>query len=274
MLTGLVLRLLRPSMRVVFTSAAQRQHSRYTDFLMSKVDQVVATSAQSASFVRAETVVVPHGVDTDRFAPASKGELRHRLNLDHGSNYVGVFGAVRWSKGTDLFIEAMLRVLGDRPSWRAIVVGNVVPRQRDFASALKQRVEVAGLSERITFLGHVDDARDFIRAVDICVAPSRNEGFGLTPLEAMSSGVPVVASSAGSYAETVKHDSTGLLFETGDARSLEQSVVALMDDDLLRRRLGTAGREHVVASHSVRREAETLLDIYCSLARSRRDGSR
>ncbi|MDC9825773.1 glycosyltransferase family 4 protein [Devosia sp. ZB163] len=268
MLAGLLLRTLRPSTRVVFTSAAQRKHTRYTDFLMSKVDAVVATSGKSASFVDRESRIIPHGVNTARFSPVdSRSELKQQLGLDPGASYVGVFGAVRPSKGTDLFIDAMIANAGERPEWKALIVGNVVPAQRRYAEELQQRVAAASLSDRITFLGHVADARDYIRAVDICVAPSRNEGFGLTPLEAMSSGVPVIASSAGSYAETVVDGQSGLLFETGSSASLAQALVRLMDDDQLRMALGKSGRERVLASFSVEREAAALLDLYRGLAR-------
>jgi mannosyltransferase len=267
MLAGLLLRTLRPSMRVVFTSAAQRKHTRYTDFLMSKVDAVVATSERSASFVNRGSLVIPHGVDTERFSPAGdRRELKRHLGLDPGSFYAGVFGAVRPSKGTDLFIDAAITTAGTRPEWKAVVVGNVVPAQRRYLDELRQRVDAASLSHRISFLGHVADARDYIRAMDICVAPSRNEGFGLTPLEAMSSGVPVIASSAGSYAETVLDGRTGLLFKTGSAAALAGALDVLMDDDGRRRELGYSGRDHVEASFSVQREAAALLELYWVLA--------
>jgi mannosyltransferase len=269
MLVGLLVRMVRPSMRVVFTSAAQRKHTRYTDFLMSKVDAVVATSEKSASFVGREALIIPHGVDTERFSPTDRVELRRQLGLDPEASYVGVFGALRPSKGTDLFIEAMIAIAGQRPGWKAVVVGNAISRQRQFLAALRQRVDDASLSDRISFLGHVPDARNYIRAMDICAAPSRNEGFGLTPLEAMSSGVAVVASSAGSYAETIIEGRTGLLFETGNAVAMARSLARLMDDDDLRKELGQNGREHVQMSFSVRREAAALLALYEALARGR-----
>ena len=266
MLAGLLLKMLRPSTRVVFTSAAQRKHTCYTDFLMSKVDAVVATSETSASFVERETRIIPHGVDTARFSPADRTTLKRELGLDPQASYVGVFGAVRPSKGTDIFIEAMIANAGQRPDWKAVIVGNVVSAQRPFYDALRQRIEDASLSDRISFLGHVADARDYIRAMDICVAASRNEGFGLTPLEAMSSGVAVVASSAGSYAETVVDGWSGLLFETGSAPALARSLAVIMDDDERRMEMGRNGREHVLTSFSIQKEAEALLALYREVA--------
>jgi mannosyltransferase len=194
--------------------------------------------------------------------------LKRRLGLDPAASYVGVFGALRPSKGTDIFIDAMIAIAGQRPDWNAVIVGNVVSAHRSFFEDLKRRVAAASLSERISFLGHVPDARDYIRAVDICVAPSRNEGFGLTPLEAMASGVPVIASSAGSYAEIVLDGRSGLLFETGDALALGRSLAMLMDDDEWRTEMGRIGREHVLASFSIQREAAALLDIYSDLAKA------
>lgn len=132
MLVGLLLRMVRPSMRVVFTSAAQRKHTRYTDLLMSRVDAVVATSEKSASFVSREALIIPHGVDTERFSPTDRVELRRELGLDPDASYVGVFGALRPSKGTDIFVEAMIAIAGQRPAWKAIVVGNAVLASTSF----------------------------------------------------------------------------------------------------------------------------------------------
>ena len=82
----------------------------------------------------------------------------------------------------------MIALLPEFPDWTAIVTGRVTAENRDFANDLERRVHEAGLSERIRFLGEVPDIRPWYRRLSLYVAPSRNEGFGLTPLEAMASG--------------------------------------------------------------------------------------
>jgi mannosyltransferase len=265
MLAGLILRRVRPRTRLIFTSAAQRVHSAYTKRLIAKMDRVVATSAASAGFLDRDCVIVPHGIDTGHFAPADRAALKRRLGLDPGAQYLGSFGALRAAKGTDLFVDALIATLGQHPGWKAIVVGHVVPRERAYVDELKSRVSTAGLADRIAFTGHVPDARDYLRAMEICVAPSRKEGFGLTALEAMAAEVPVVASRAGSYNETIVDGETGLIAETGNAGALAGAIARLMDDDALRQQMGRRGRQRVLARYAIEREAAALLQVYIDL---------
>lgn len=265
MLAGLILKRFRPETKVIFTSAAQRVHTAYTKYLISKVDVVISTSAASASFIDRQSVIVPHGVDTARFSPVDRALTKRQLGLDPDSFYLGSFGALRAGKGTDLFVDALIATMAQRPAWKAIVVGHVAPAERAYVDELRGRIASAGLANRVKVLGHLPDASDYLRAMDICVAPSRKEGFGLTALEAMSSGVPVVASQAGSYTETIIHGETGLICETGNVTALEGALASLMDDDTWRQQLGRQGRERVLTHYGIEREAEALLNIYTSL---------
>jgi mannosyltransferase len=266
MLAGLIVRRFSPRTKLVFTSAAQRVHTAYTNWLMSRMDIVVATSRASASFVDRECVVVPHGIDTQLYTPADRASLKQRIGLDPAASYLGSFGALRPSKGTDIFVDALIATLHERPAWKAVVVGHIAPNELAFAAELKGRIAAADLSDRIVLSGHLADARDHLRAMDICVAPSREEGFGLTALEAMSSEVAVVATRAGSYADTILDGETGLLVDIGDVAALAGAMAALMDNATRRQLMGESGRRHVLASHGVEREAEALLEVYLSLA--------
>src|SRR5690606_16136863 len=113
MLGGLVLKhVLRAPLRLVFTSASQRHHTRWTRFLIRRMDAVVATSRKTAAYLEVPNTVVMHGIDTERFAPPQdKAEAVRALSLDPAQRYVGCFGRIRHQKGTDLFIDAMLALL-------------------------------------------------------------------------------------------------------------------------------------------------------------------
>jgi mannosyltransferase len=274
MLAGLIVRRFRPGTKVVFTSAAQRVHTAYTNWLIRQMDLVIATSEASASFVERQCVVVPHGIDTARYAPTDRAALKRRIGLDPAAKYLGSFGALRPAKGTDLFVGGLIATLGQRPDWKAIVVGHVAPGEQGFAAELQRRIDAAGLGARVIIAGHVPNGRDHLRAMDICVAPSREEGFGLTALEAMSSAVAVVASAAGSYSETIIDGQTGLVVETGNPVALAGAMASLMDDDARREQMGANGRQRVLAHYGIEREAEALLGIYLSLAGMRATAGR
>jgi len=264
MLAGLVLRdILRMPLKLLFTSAAQRHHSRYTRWLISRMDAVVATNAKSGSFLQVPHTVIRHGVDLDLFHPSDEVDAAMPADLE-GRHIVGCFGRVRHQKGTDLFVKAMIELLPDHPDWMAVISGRVTPEHSGFADQLKAEIAAAGLKERIRFLGEVDDIKPWYRRLTLYVAPSRNEGFGLTPLEAMASGTAVVASDAGAYAEMIIENQTGAVVPAGDYIRLRDAIAAFLNPQKAIE-AGRKGRQHVEATFGLTREAEQLGDVYASL---------
>lgn len=263
MLAGFALRRLGFDLKLIFTSAAQRHHTSYTRWLMRQMDRIIYTSRRSASFVPLPGPVVGHGVDLP--APVDRGMLKAAIGLDPSQLYVASFGTVRPSKGTDLLVDALIRLLPSRPGWCAVIVGPTDSRHRAFRDELIARVERSGLASRIVFTGYLDDASLHLQAVDLCVAPSRQEGFGLTAIEAMAAGTPVIASGAGSYPEMVIDEVTGHLVETGNVDALAAAMAELMDDDRRRAGMGAAARQHVAQCWTIDREADALAGIYREL---------
>src|SRR5690606_23447609 len=112
-----------------------------------QMDRIVVTTARIAPYVKMPHVVVPHGVDTSIFAPAeNRNLLRRDLGLDPGSVVTGCIGRIRPEKGTDLFVDAMIALLPDRPGHEAVILGGVTPKFERFARDLRDRVAAAGLS--------------------------------------------------------------------------------------------------------------------------------
>ena len=263
MLLGLALRhVLRRRLRLLFTSAAQRRHSRYTRALIARMDAVVATSARAASHLERPSTVIPHGVDTRAFRPApDRAGSRAALGLAPGL-WVGCFGRIRPQKGTDVLVEALLALMPGRPDLRALIVGRA--DDAGFAASLRERIAEAGLSERFRWaegLSWESLARHYA-AMDLYVAPQRWEGFGLTPLEAMASGVPVVATTVGAFPDLVRDGETGRLVPPGDAKALAAAMAPMLDDASRREAMGRAARAHVEARHAIEAEARALEAIY------------
>lgn len=263
MLAGIVLRdVFRMPMKLVFTSAAQRHHTAYTRWLIGRMDAVIATSGRSGSFLEAPHTVVRHGVDTQRFHPPQSAADDWSATGLPGRYGIGCFGRIRHQKGTDLFVDAMIALLPRYPDWTALIFGRVTAENKAFADALKERIEAAGLSERIRFAGEVPDVLPWFRRVLLCVAPSRNEGFGLTPLEAMASRTAVVASDAGAYAELVVPGKTGAVVPAGDGAALERAIAPYLADPDATVRQAEAGVEHVRRNFALAREADGVRAVY------------
>ncbi|WP_197019153.1 glycosyltransferase family 4 protein [Thioalkalivibrio sp. HK1] len=271
MLAGLILKVFfKAPLKIVFTSAAQRRHRSFTRFLMARVDAVVATSVRSGSYLDRPHRVIPHGVDCERFSPFSQSTLQNARQNDreeifqaHRERFaIGCCGRIRHQKGSDLFVRAMIRLLPAYPDWIALIAGATRPNHRGYLDGLKREIDDAGLGKRILFIGEIPDIRPFYRHLRLFVAPSRNEGFGLTPLEAMACGTAVVASDAGSYAEMILPEKTGLIVPAGDKDALCQAIRIYMEDPDSAKRQGRAARVHVQEKFSLEKEVQGLCEVY------------
>ncbi|OCJ11252.1 glycosyl transferase family 1 [Rhizobium sp. AC27/96] len=263
MLIGLLLRsVLRMRLKLVFTSAAQRRHTGYTRWLIRRMDAVIATSTRSGSFLQVPHTVIQHGVDLNRFHPPETRDDRMAATGLPGTYLVGCFGRVRHQKGTDLFVKAMIELLPHHPDWTAVVCGRVTAEHRGFGDGLVKLVADAGLADRIRFLGEVDDIKPWYRRATLYVAPSRNEGFGLTPLEAMASRTAVVASDAGAYAEMIIPGETGTVVPAGDGDALTKAIAFYLADPEEALRQGENAVRHVRSEFALEKEAMAIGDIY------------
>lgn len=270
MLVGVALAALGWPLRLVFTSAAQRHHTWITRSLMRRMRALIATSEAARSYLAvpdAAVTVIPHGVDTQTYRPAADRAADYALTGLPGRYGIGCFGRVRAQKGTDLFVEAMCRLLPRHPDFCAVILGEVTPDQRDFATALVRKVEAAGLSDRIRFLGAVPNAEviAWYRRVLIYAFTSRREGFGLTLLESMASGAALVAARAGAAETVVRDGDTGILVPAGDAAALTAALERLMADPEAAAEMGARARRRTAADFGIEAEAARIAAVYAAV---------
>jgi len=158
-----------------------------------------------------KTEIVGNGIDLDKFKYFARG-------VDNKKNIV-VVGDLIPTKGQDFLLKA-LSSLKDF-DWVLNIVGSTRANYFDYENNLKKSVLDLGLNERVNFLGRRDDVNKILSESDLLVMPSSvSESFGLVILEAMASGVPVIAANSGGPAEIVKHNETGYLFEINNLDSL------------------------------------------------------
>ncbi len=251
--------------KLVFTSAAPKRHSRVLRVLMNRVDAIIATSKRSAQFLDWHTAIVGHGIDTDIYMPADREDAKRTLGLD-GYRVIGKFGRIRHSKGTDCLVQALCEVLPDFPEWVCVITGDALPKHSNYLKDQMDCLAQKGLTDRVRFVGHVSngDILTYYQACDLYVAASRVEGFGLTPMEAMACGVPVLTSHAGIWPELVRSQ-TGKLFETGNSSDLAAKLREMLSDPQKLAVMGQAGRKDILANHSIRNEVEQIHAVYATL---------
>lgn len=254
----------RAPIRIVFTSAAQRLHSAYPRWLISRMDAVIATTEKAAEFVPNVRAVVPHGVDTDLFSPARNRDAAWRTLGYGGSRGIATVGRIRPEKGTDVFVETMLRFLPDHPDVTALVVGRAGGKFEGFLAGLKSRVAAAGLADRLRFVGELpaSDLPALMRALSLVVQLPRYEGYGMAPLEGLASGTPFVGSDTGYYRSFSDTGRLGAIVAPEDPQAAAAAISTLLDrtDDI-----ATAARQSAIARFSARTEADGIDAVYQSL---------
>ena len=269
MLAGLVLKhVFRRRLKLLFTSASQRKHTGYTRWLIARMDALVATSRKTAAYLNRPATVILHGIDTGAFCPpVDRTALRKRLGVPQDQYLIGCFGRIREQKGTGDFVSAVSAVLSRNPEATAIVMGRATEEHRAYLADLQSQVAASGLSGRILFLPEVpvDAVADWYRVLDLFVAPQRWEGFGLTPVEAMACGVPVVATRVGAFDEIVADGETGLLTDPGDITGLGSAIGRLIDDSALRARMAAASLARARSAFRIEDEAAALVALYRGL---------
>lgn len=260
MLLGILLRtfgLMR--LKLVFTSSSPRKRGGLTNWMVSKMDAIVATATQNAKVMPGEPVVIPHGVNTDTFAPSASDIFQ-----TGDQRLIGCFGRVREKKGTHHFVEAMCTLLPNHPEYTAIIMGRITPDNEAYGKSLKEQVAKAGLSDRILFKDELPltEMPKAYNALSLYVAPSLLEGFGLTPLEALSCEVPVVATDVGAFRDFISQD-CGEIVPKDDAPALTNAIGTMLARDLPA--MGAAGRNRVIAEFGLEREADALIALYRQL---------
>ncbi|MDN5249307.1 MAG: glycosyltransferase family 4 protein [Alphaproteobacteria bacterium] len=268
MIIGIILRdILRTPIKLIFTSATQRDRKAFTHWLIHKMDRVIAVNEKVASKLNRESRIIYHGIDTERFLPRNLSTSQKILQ--NMTKYkLGCFGRIRFSKGTDILIDSLIELLPNYPDWTAIIAGRIKVEHINFASKLKQKIKAANLENRIIFLGEVPnngggqhDISLLYNELDLYATPSRDEGFGLTALEAMSSGVATIASDAGAYPEIIPPD-CGIVISDINATSMSKALRIFFEEPDLTIKMGKRAAAFVRENFALKNEATAINQLY------------
>lgn len=213
---------------------------------------------------RDKMVVIPSGVDTDRFQPLAAGSFKGRLGLPEDHTLIGVVTRMRVRKGVDEFIRAIGRVRETRPDAHGVIVGEV-----SLDDSLQTLVRSLGLDQHLTLLGRRSDMPEVLSAFDIFVLSSHDEGMSNAILEAMAMEKPVVATDVGGTGEVVRHGQNGLLVPPKDPEALAAAISELLAQPERAREMGRLGRRIAVDGFSVHAMVHQMEQLYLDLAARR-----
>lgn len=215
----------------------------YLDFILIRmVDRVVANSKATAlrfsSHFQGKIDVVYNGFDLEwlRDPNVTKPELIK----DDWISILVVARVSRW-KRHDLILSAFEKIAIAEKNSHLICVGEKDHSEPDWWDELQEKTENSPFSGRIHWIGVVDDIRPWYRAASMMILPSTNEPFGRVVVEAMASGVPVIATRSGGIPEIVTHMQNGMLVPENDADAIFKAVMKILQDESLKKRLAEEG---------------------------------
>lgn len=235
--------------------------------LLRGVDAAFAVSAQlRADLVRelgidgSRMEVLYNGVDTGSFRPR---DALSQAGASDGRLRIGSVGRLVPVKNYTLLLNAFARL--PPGECQLILVGEGPER-----GALESLADGLGIRDRVEFAGHRDDVPDLLRTLDIFVLPSLSEGMSNTLLEAMATGVAVVASDVGGNREIIESERSGLLFRSGDTAAAAAQLLRLITNPELRRAVGGAGAARVRGTFSIEAMLGRYEELYRRLWRDKR----
>lgn len=217
------------------------------------IDAVVTVAREQQRYLeeaegipRIKMAYVPNGVDVDRFRPprdeSEKAGARRALGLPEKGPVVATLSVLRPEKDHETFLRAVASLGDDLPGTCFAILGDGPERSRLEAAAASM-----GVDSQVRFTGWIDDTAAALKAVDVVVFSSKPvvETAPLAALEAMATGVPVLASDVGAMRELVADGETGRLVPPGDSEALAAGVRELVGDEGLRARMSERSREKV-----------------------------
>ncbi len=187
--------------------------------------------------------VIYSATDTERFTPAIKTDLRRRLGLSESDFVCCMAGNYSRYKGHDIFLLAASEILKKYPNTKFLIAG----KADDSLSVLARKLKI---ENSVIFLGFRRDVPEVLKASNLLVCPSLQEGLAGAVREAMSVGLPSVVTDAGGNAEIVRDEETGFLVEPGNPHEIADSVAYLIENPRRAAEMGAAGRKRVIENFS------------------------
>lgn len=247
-----------------------RLYNRIDRLVLRHADRVVAVSEAMRELLKR------NGVPEERIAliynaidPADAGSatepavIRKRHGLAPDQKVVGVIGRFNPEKGQGIFLKAMRKAAQHCPDVKALLIGDG-PDQAELERYCREN----GLNNCVVFTGYRENIADYYRILDLLVLPSFTEGLPNAVLEAMSFGIPVLATSVGGVPEIIEKDN-GVLVPPNDPEALAKRMIELLQNESLRKVIGAKGRSTLYPRFAPDHRAGKIVGLYHELLSSR-----
>jgi glycosyltransferase involved in cell wall biosynthesis len=250
---------------------ANRWLTPMTDAFVGVADRHGRYLVEQESFPPEKVRVIPNGVDTDRFRPSTvhRADVRNHYGWHADDPVCGVVAALRPEKNVELFLRTAAQVRQDLPRLKCLIVGDGPEREK-----LEQLVGELELQGAVQFTGMRSDIPRLVAAMDLFSLTSHNEANPVSILEAMSCGVPIVATDVGSISEVVSQGVSGFVAPAGDGQALAAHWRNILAERRVSRQLGRVGRDLVVKQWSLQRMVRGYEDLLTEIYNSKVDSGK
>jgi len=241
--------------------------TRWTAFLDERVIAVCELARQAeinnAGAAPEKVITIYNGVDPAEFdcdGEATRNRGRRQWNIPDEALLIGTVGRLHPQKGFADLLTALPDLCNTFPQVKLLLIGD-----GELRAALEAQATTLGIGERVIFAGLRTDVPALLCALDLFVLPSLWEGLPNVILEAMASGLPVIATAVGGTPEVVIQEETGILTPPGDTTALADAIARLLSDPALRSRMGKQGRARVLHHFSIRQAVQRTVTLYDEL---------
>lgn len=242
---------------------------KMADRFVSK-SSVMTDIFKKSEIPMSKVIEIPYSVDIDKFSPANvveKKELRRKNSIWEDGKIILFVGGINKRKGVHLLVDAFISIEKKIPSARLIIAGPTYKYDQNYISAIKEKIIQANVGGKVIMTeNNVENVDEYMRSSDIFVLPSKQEGFPISIVEAMSCGLGVVASDIPEISKAqIDNDVNGLVFKEGSQEELAMRLIMLLEDENKVRSLGLKAREKAVNNWSTKKIDESYKELYLSL---------
>jgi len=211
-----------------------------------------------------KTEVIYNGINIERYAKNQDQTIRTQLGLPGNAILVGSLGNIRPAKSYDQLVAAAAEVIAQNDRVHFVIAGH---QKAGLMAELGDQIDRLKVGGHIHFLGFHDDSAAMLGQMNNFLLCSSTEGFSISTIEAMATGLPVLVTRCGGPEEIVEHNKTGWMVDVGKPSALAGGLLALIGNGALEERLALAGREHVNKVFSANIMVEAYRGVYCKLLR-------
>ena len=263
----LLSKLLNPQCKVISTIHGMNQFENFGKFklLLRKFvcDQFIGISDAvkediiTAGIDENKVIRIYNGIETKKY------ECSRQKKYNSEAIVIGCVARIMPElKGQDILLKAINSIKNKHPNVLVLFAGGIAKNQYSEFEKLKKYVTDHFLDKNVKFLGNVDNVPEFFNAIDICVVPSRSEGFGLALVEALAMGVPCIASDIAGPKEIILNEGIGELFECGDSKSLSTKLEEVISNYTEIKKITWEHRIQVRNNYSIEYMCKKLVKLY------------